>query len=72
MTLPLQVRCCAHIVAEPDSPFFEEEEEDDRLEFDPTSLESWILDNFDWDIEHSYPERGDFPGEPTHERELTD
>jgi hypothetical protein len=29
-------------------------------EFDPTPLESWILDDFDWDIEESYPERGDY------------
>jgi hypothetical protein len=29
-------------------------------EFDPASLESWILDDFDWDVEESYPERGDY------------
>lgn len=29
-------------------------------EFDPASLESWILDDFDWDVEESYPQRGDY------------
>jgi hypothetical protein len=32
----------------------------DWNEFDPTPLESWILDDFDWDIEQAYPERGDY------------
>jgi hypothetical protein len=32
----------------------------DSSEFDPTPLESWILDDFEWDIEPSYPERGDY------------
>jgi hypothetical protein len=32
----------------------------DWEEFDPTPLESWILDDFDWEVEESYPERGDY------------
>ena len=28
----------------------------DWNEFDPTPLESWILDDFDWDIEQAYPD----------------
>jgi hypothetical protein len=39
----------------PDSP-----DDDDWEEFDPTPLESWILDDFDWEVEESYPERGDY------------
>jgi hypothetical protein len=40
----------------PDFP----DDDGDWEEFDPTQLESWILDDFDWDIEESYPERGDY------------
>jgi hypothetical protein len=40
----------------PDFP----DDDGDWAEFDPTQLESWILDDFDWDIEESYPERGDY------------
>jgi hypothetical protein len=68
MTLPLRVRDCAHTSADPDPSF----EDDDWLEFDPTGLESWILDDFDWEIEDVYPERGDFSGDPLTQRELSE
>jgi hypothetical protein len=42
-----------------ESPEFPEDD-GDWEEFDPTPLESWILDDFDWDVEESYPERGDY------------
>jgi hypothetical protein len=29
-------------------------------EFDSATLERWILDDFDWDVEESYPQRGDY------------
>jgi hypothetical protein len=37
-----------------ESPEFPEDD-GDWEEFDPTPLESWILDDFDWDVEESYP-----------------
>lgn len=58
MTLQPSVSRCAQASAELD-PLFEEQD-DDWEEFDPTSLESWILDDFDWEIEEGYPQRGDF------------
>ena len=69
MTLPLRVRDCAHPSADPGPSF---EDDDDWLEFDPIGLESWILDDFDWEIEDVYPERGDFSGDPLIQRELSE
>jgi hypothetical protein len=35
-------------------------EDDDWEEFDPTPLEEWILDDFEWEIEETWPDRGDY------------
>ena len=67
MTLQSRVCCCALTSTQP--PF---EDDDDWPEFDPASLESCILDDFDWDIEDAYPQRGDFPDDPFTQRELSD
>jgi hypothetical protein len=59
MTLQPCVPRCAQVDAEPDPPELPFED-DDWEEFDPTPLEAWILDDFEWDVEELYPERGDF------------
>jgi hypothetical protein len=61
---------CAHDGDPPDPielPF----DEDEWEEFDPTPLEAWILDDFDWEIEGPYPDSTDFPydTDPLRERE---
>ena len=50
---------CAQTGAEPDPPEVAFDS-DDWDEFDPTPLEAWILDDFEWDVEEPYPDRGDF------------
>jgi hypothetical protein len=53
-------RSTADFPAPGESPEFPDDDDCAWEEFDPTQLESWILDDFDWDIEESYPERGDY------------
>ena len=63
MTLQPDVRRCAHADAEPE-PLEVPHGDDDWEEFDPTPLEAWIFDDFEWDVEEPYPQRGDFPDDP--------
>ncbi|MEX2139195.1 MAG: hypothetical protein WD894_08040 [Pirellulales bacterium] len=58
MTLQPHVPHCALATAEPD-PLELPVEDDDWEEFDPTPLEVWILDDFEWEVEEPYPARGD-------------
>jgi hypothetical protein len=62
MTLQLCARSCAHTDDDlpPIEPTEFPDDDGDWEAFDPTPLESWILDDFDWEIEESYPERGDY------------
>ena len=76
MTLPLCALPCAARAAALDpfsmterldvgqndpSPWSDDDpEDDDWEEFDPTPLEQWILDDFEWEIEQPWPERGDY------------
>jgi hypothetical protein len=58
MKLQICVSSCAHATI--DAPAEFPDQDNDWDEFDPTPLESWILDDFDWEIEVPYPERGDY------------
>ncbi len=59
MTLQPGVSPCAHYGVEPD-PQDLSFDDDGWDEFDPTPLEAWILDDFEWDIEEPDPDRADF------------
>jgi hypothetical protein len=60
MTSPAGALCCAHPNGRLESDF----EDDDWSAVDPKTLEDWILDDFDWDDDPLYPERGDFSVDP--------
>jgi hypothetical protein len=57
MILQFCVPRCAHAPIDEPTAW---PDDGDWEEFDLTPLESWILDDFDWEIEVPYPERGDF------------
>jgi hypothetical protein len=45
---------------EPDDPDEASDVDDDWEEVDPAQLESWIFNDFDWEMDQAYPQRGDY------------
>jgi hypothetical protein len=68
MTHHPRVPPCAHAENEPGAPELEVPiADDDWQDFDPTPLEACILDDFEWEIEEAYPQRGDYWDETSDE-----